>query len=356
LLASSASAVSAQTFFDGIAPGEWAEVPNTKLEHHLPDPLPPNWGGPETIMGAWSGGAYDTKRDRLIVWGGGHADYAGNELYVFDVNELVWSRFWGPSPEFPDIEGGGVEAYDDGNPSSRHTYDGLEYIESVDRFWSQGGSVFPSGEVSFGTWTFDFTTKTWERKGDAPDSTIGVVSAYDSVTGHVFHQGVSVFSEYDAEADRYTTRGEIPEGVWEDKRTAEIDPVRRLFVGVGQGYVDQWDLKSWRRKRLATKGGKPIVDGNAPGFAYDPLRKCFVAWNGGPDVYTLDMETLSWTRHQSDQRGGSVPDDISAWGTYGRFRYVASKDVFIAVDAINENVFFYRMPERGACESMISVR
>jgi hypothetical protein len=40
-------------------------------------------------MAAWGGGAHDTKRDRLIVWGGGHGDYGGNELYAFDVNTHI---------------------------------------------------------------------------------------------------------------------------------------------------------------------------------------------------------------------------------------------------------------------------
>jgi len=49
-------------------------------------------------MTAWSGGAFDTTRDRLVVWGGGHADYPGNELYVFDLGTLRWQRLTDPSP------------------------------------------------------------------------------------------------------------------------------------------------------------------------------------------------------------------------------------------------------------------
>ena len=75
--------------------GQWYEVPNSRLRSVLPDPLPP--GNPKYITGAWSGGAYDTKRDRLIIWGGGHGDYGGNEMYAFDVNALSWSRIWGPN-------------------------------------------------------------------------------------------------------------------------------------------------------------------------------------------------------------------------------------------------------------------
>ena len=106
---------------DTIPPGQWYEVPNSKLEPFLPVPIPPNWSGPDSIMGSWSGGAYDSLRDRLIVWGGGHNDYGGNEIYTFDLASLSWARIWGPSPNIPAAGGSCNEAYTDGNPASRHT-------------------------------------------------------------------------------------------------------------------------------------------------------------------------------------------------------------------------------------------
>jgi hypothetical protein len=83
-----------------LKPGEWYEVPNSKIQSVIPNPAPP--GSPGGITNAWSGAAYDTKRDRLIVTGGGHGDYSGNEIYLFDLNTLQWSRPWGPS-DFKDI-------------------------------------------------------------------------------------------------------------------------------------------------------------------------------------------------------------------------------------------------------------
>ena len=48
-------------------------------------------------IGPESGAAYDTVRDRLVVFGGGHADSADNALYVFDLNTLQWSRLNDPA-------------------------------------------------------------------------------------------------------------------------------------------------------------------------------------------------------------------------------------------------------------------
>ena len=60
---------------DSLPPGHWYEVPNSKLTSVNPCPdvfCPP--GTITAVMKAWSGGAFDTTRDRLLVWGGGHRD------------------------------------------------------------------------------------------------------------------------------------------------------------------------------------------------------------------------------------------------------------------------------------------
>ncbi|PIE85143.1 hypothetical protein CSA08_03290, partial [Candidatus Gracilibacteria bacterium] len=89
-----------------IKPGTWYEVPNSKMK----DVIHPygfkevrGWSGPKAIIGARSGGAYDKLRKKLIIWGGGHQDYAGNEIYSFDINTLKWKNENIPSL---DIKGG----------------------------------------------------------------------------------------------------------------------------------------------------------------------------------------------------------------------------------------------------------
>src|SRR5262245_35058305 len=86
---------------DDLQPGHWYEVPNSQLE--AVDPCPSSdcsWSaveGVDAVMNDWSGGAFDTFRDRLIVWGGGHGGYAGNEIYVFSLSTLAWERVSEPS-------------------------------------------------------------------------------------------------------------------------------------------------------------------------------------------------------------------------------------------------------------------
>ncbi|MEP6878733.1 MAG: PEP-CTERM sorting domain-containing protein, partial [Nitrosospira sp.] len=40
-------------------------------------------GWPGAIVRAWSSFAWDSTRGDLLLWGGGHANYAGNEMYVW---------------------------------------------------------------------------------------------------------------------------------------------------------------------------------------------------------------------------------------------------------------------------------
>jgi hypothetical protein len=104
----------------------WASIPSTKLAQvcactHGFDAICANsqCGG----IFAWSSGAMDTKRNRLIVWGGGHGDYSGNELYAFSLDDLTMRRLTDPAPP---PTASCVDATPDGTqPVSRHTYDGL---------------------------------------------------------------------------------------------------------------------------------------------------------------------------------------------------------------------------------------
>ena len=334
--------------------GQWYEVPNSRLRSVLPNPLPP--GNPKYVIGAWSGGAYDTKRARFIIWGGGPGDYGGNEMYAFDVNTLSWSRIWGPSPEIPPIGGRCTETNSDGNPVSRHTYGGLQYLPNVDRFWNSGGSLWcGSGGASGGTWTFDFTTSRWERKAQFPGlAELEHVSAYDPTTGQVFFANVSapLFS-YDPVRDRWSKLGDNYIG---HDKTAAVDPKRRKFVTVGGGEVFVHELRTfgYARKTVKTTGDTEIVNARYPGLVYDPVSDRLGAWNGGAAVYLLDVDTMSWTKRVAS--GSVVPGAATPTGTHGRWQYIPSKNAFIGVNDIDESVFIYRLAPGPRAERLRAVR
>ena len=121
----------------------WMSIPNTKIQPLCPSesqyPGIRGTGGCKCVITAWSGGVYISGHKTMIVWGGGHNDYYGNEVYGFDINILTWSVLRAPStPTSPSMCPHNLPGY---APNSRHTYDGLSYIAHADRMFAFGGSL-----------------------------------------------------------------------------------------------------------------------------------------------------------------------------------------------------------------------
>jgi len=101
---------------------------------------------PERIIGAWSGFAWDTNRGDLLLYGGGHANYSGNDVYRWSSSDLQWVRASLPSEVYLDPVSGwraidGVDAA----PSSAHTYDNNIFLPIIDRFLTWGGAAHANG-------------------------------------------------------------------------------------------------------------------------------------------------------------------------------------------------------------------
>ncbi len=328
---------------EDLKPGEWYEVPDSHLDAVKPNPVPP--GNPQAVMDAWSGGAFDGKRGRLLVWGGGHGDYSGNELYAFDVESLKWSRLSAASTDVGGDEKSGT--YPDGLPRSRHTYNSIQYLPGIDRFCAFGAAgMYPSGQLGTArTDCFDFATSKWVRMADTKTNGIANFSAYDPVSGALW-AGKGTLTRFDPANDSWGKQTEFDNDIeWTNYLTLEADPDRRLLVAVGAGHTYTYDISNTVGpivpKALATKGDTTIEAAGGPGLAYDPVGKRITGWAGGGDVFTLDIGDNRWTRHA--RTGGATPTAANANCTYGRFRYVPSKHVFIAVNRTAENVFFYKL-------------
>ncbi|HXU83423.1 MAG TPA: hypothetical protein VN914_18650 [Polyangia bacterium] len=348
---------------EALEAGQWCEVPGSHLAAPgvRPDPVPAG-SQAQGVIAAWSGGAYDRKRDRLIVWGGGHMDYAGNEVYVFDLGTLRWSRASDPARNTGGNEPSGYYPSDDGTepvdprqPRARHTYNYVQYLDSLDRFCSLGGAaLYPSGQTGTAhVDCFDFEARRWQALADTPSQGIGAKSAYDCRTGHVWIQGTVAqygLSELDPAANRWTQR--LPND--EDFRysygqTADIDPAARRMVAVGEKKVVVWNLADptkVTRQYPALHGDVEILARPAPGLAYDFHARALVAWAGGTEVFTVEADEANAvvTRRPAaaSNRVPATALSAAANGTFGRFRYVPSRNVFIVVNAIDANVFLYR--------------
>jgi hypothetical protein len=123
---------------------------NLYNEVWTPPELEPLFDGspapPSKIIVPWSSFAWDSNRGRLMLWGGGHANYSGNDLYLWDATTLLWKRGSYPSeittdPVIQQIAIDGV----DNAPISSHTYDNQLFLPIVDRFITFGGAAYNNG-------------------------------------------------------------------------------------------------------------------------------------------------------------------------------------------------------------------
>jgi hypothetical protein len=326
----------------------WHQIPNTKLRSVCP---PPGFGGSgydfrqrcHGVTDAWNSAVMDTRRNRLVIWGGGHNDYLGNELYALDLGSLSIKRLSDPGlPVTPstcqETLAGGTQ------PNSRHTYDGIAYVEHADSMFAFGGSLASCGSFSAATWMYGFATEMWEHRkpaGPIPRADPGVATAYDPVTKKVFVHDLQSLYSYDPAADRYER---LSSGMEIDYHmTAVLDPVRRklLVVGAGRAYIYDVGPGSWHMRRsLRSTGGDRIVRSLYPGMAYDPVRDRIVAWNGGDTVYSLNLETRVWT--PITYPGGPGPAEEN--GTYKRWSYSPASGMFVVVNSVDSDAYALRLP------------
>jgi hypothetical protein len=322
---------------DTMAPGQWIELPHTAIRSVLPSP--PQLGVPANLIAAWSGGAVDTSRNRLLVWGGGHSDYWGNEMYALDLGTLSIRRIIEPSPFTASANC--TSALSDGTPTSRHTYDGLAYIAHADRFFAVNGSLAPCGGGEAATWTYHFATGKWQLMvAESPTLTFGTMAVYDPQTRLVYVKDAgSSFFSYSLENNRYTKLN-TTELFVDYHLSATIDTRRRKFVMIGDG-VQVIDLNTRKMTTMATTNAPGFVTGKqSPGIDYDPVADRIVAWHGGRNVYALNMDTGAWTQVATGA-GPTAPGKEQ--GTFGRWGYIPQYRVFALINDIDQNAWLFRL-------------
>jgi hypothetical protein len=331
----------------GLSPAlGWHEIPNTRIETYCPqEPSIQGVGGCRSVIDAWNGGVADLKRERLIIWGGGHTDYYGNEVYALDLRSLSMSRLTEPSPvtNVNDCP----EAYPDGRPSSRHTYGGLTYDPIQDAMFTFGGSKSSCGAMSTAIWKLGFPNLQWSsmepHRGEKLYYAPGITSEFDPNTGVTYVSDRQSLFRYNSSTDTLTQLVALP--TVDYHLTAVIDAERKLFLMMG-GAGQLWSIEIGPHSKHAVqdwskqvKGCDKLLHFTSPGLAYDPQRHLVVGWGGGNSVVEFDTAKMSCTEESFP--GG--PGTSQKGGTWGRFRYFPSLGVFVIVNDWKQNAYYLRL-------------
>ena len=128
-------------FQDAWPPTEFrAPYDSRSLDQATADTASPT--SPSCVIKAWSGCGWDDENMRAVFFGGGHANYSGNEVYAFDGTTCTWRlAYHSASLLFINNTvgfmptGGWLDS-----PISSHTYSNNAWLPKAGRFITWGGN------------------------------------------------------------------------------------------------------------------------------------------------------------------------------------------------------------------------
>jgi hypothetical protein len=384
----------------------WSALsPTTSLQGSGACP-PNNFGGDpyqftrfcSAVIRPWSGAIADTTANRLIIWGGGHDNYYGNEIYSLNLlaNPITLTRL--KDPTVPSNFSNSQSCIDgippgspDFAPNSRESYQGMAFIPSANRMMIFNGSLACMlGHGSNNTWTISLNnlsnSSSWvhedvtlagPKPGNFGQASYGNIAAYDPNSGLVFVSDNSAIFTYNYQTNTYTRITPAQGFVTDIYLSGAIDPSRKLFVmvgacsaascGPGRG-VFVADIsnpgstteQNWTAATLADpvcseflSGGVNPINSANPGITFDSVVKDFVGWpNQGNSVYIMTPDPANRRLTCQKQTFPSGPPNSAhvndgnpntSNGTFGRLQYFPALDVFVLVNDWNIPAYILRL-------------
>jgi len=384
----------------------WHALPsNTVLQASGACP-PNNFGGDPfmfseecaNVIRSWSGAIADTTANRLLVWGGGHTNYYGNEIYSLNLtaNPITLTRL--KDPTVPTNFANSANCVDsippgtsDFAPNSRSSYGGMALIPGPYQMYITGGALACLfGDGSQNTWTISLNdlsnSSSWVHAnptlvGPLPGSnggfTFGNVADYDPNSGLVFVSDSAAIYSYNFQTNTYALATPQQGFITSIFLDGAIDPSRKLFVlvggcstttscGPGDG-VFVADIsnpttttqQNWTAATMADpncaeflSGGVNPINASNPGIAFDSVANDFVGWpNQGNNVYIMTPDTVNQRLTCQKLTFPNGPPNSahttaganSSNGTFGRFRYFPGLDVFVLINDFNIPAYVLRL-------------
>jgi len=370
----------------------WKAITGTPMKDVCP--LPYTSTQCEPVVSAWSGGSFDERRDRMLVYGGGHSDSFYNSMFAFDLDSLRWQRLTEmPAGATGDTPGSGwqdrrletcgyypktgpvnlpdsvmmdgkpyvqweqcfvepvLSLLDLQQPRSDHTY-GKVFVDRLnDRYCYLGGSAYPGGQAdSYGVDCLNPVTRKWQRLTRRPLSVGGRGQTALDAQGQLWYMNDmnGPIAKLDLRSLQWTTLGFIN---YEAGGGTDIDRRRNQLYALvlqadGSHVLRRFELGDSTRlqaqpayTQLSPAGTAPTQIGSRPGFVYADGLDRFYAWGGGRTVSMFDPAAQRWTRIEA---GGDDPGAQQTWGTYGRFRWSPRRGVFVLVNSTTQDVFLFK--------------
>jgi len=333
---------------------EWRPVPGSRLGE---TEAWTGYRGAAGTMGkvgifAYSGGVVRSKGSELFIAGGGHLDYAGNEIFSISLGSdaPAWKRRIDPS----EITRGNTAYYPDGRPSSRHTYRNLAYSEALDKIIFFGGGAHwgdKPTETQFVD-SFDPNKNDYDPPGlfePAPRTIGGPVGTGMAANGdfYIHHYGDNHLYKWEQRSNTWVDLG--PKGTMQYETPYSIDTKRnRLFrIPWGTYPARIYDLndKGTFSNVTITGPAAAIIDTGAS-LVYDPALDVYWLWKrNDANLYRIDAETFEATVQPVSGIMPSVAYKDARHRIYGRFNYVPElRGLVFMLDHTTEVMFIRTAP------------
>lgn len=340
------------TWRQGMAAFEWKLLPSTGLTVVPSPPLVgeldadgvPIVGGLGGRIHAWNGLAADPATSRLYsAANGGHADWAGNEVYELELaqEEPGWIMLRAPTAAQyvyrGDYNTGRYsDYYLDGRPGSTHSYYALHFLPSRGAVFRFGaGSLYGTGnEGNNHIDAFVLNANDWVAAGTHPDLTptrtdsINLAVCRDPITDEVYVGSADNLRRYDPAGNVVDVLAP-----WLDNHTAvkaaacAVDRARGRVVFFGDAYAAPdggllYDVASdtWSKITFTGPATNSAVNWHEAYAYYDETYGAFLL-KPSASATVVRIEPTTWVATALTTTGGAAqPDAIN--GVQTRFQYL----------------------------------
>jgi len=301
---------------------------------------------------AYSGGVYDSVQHQLLIFGGGHADYWGNEVCAFSPATLSWKRMYEPDARarytngnIDNIKG---KLKDSDKPYTRHSYNHLCFVTSAASMFIFGGcgpgwgDIRPTCPAPPDCWSYSVADNKWALlyAGRGTRSGYAMACCYDAKRDVVWAYGHdSRLSRFDLKTKTWSTHTIRPAidyvGLYNFHMLHLPKDDKILLVGNDTCTIDA-STQASHRYSLKNASGKA-------GLAYLPDQDTvlYVPLPGGetgPEYRTeiFDCTKAQWQKIQSK--------GLAARGAvWNRLQYDPVDNVVLLV--VDSGVWAYKPPK-----------
>jgi hypothetical protein len=331
----------------------WYSIPNTRFIDSVQTPRLPSpyhLVGPGEIIDAWGGIGHSPVKRKLFVKGGGHSNYAGNDMYEFNfgADSPHWTQIKAYTPANQILAD--TRRYADGNPCSAHTYYDLHFCDQTDELTLLGPSAWylTGGSGAAVAERFNYTTKTWRPVGECPDVTgssrNGMGKAKHPNTEEIWFISIGGFAplrKYNPVTTASTTIGNTNLSI-DIYGVLCIDPIRnRILRGPYYGNNGGWATFSMTNGAgtVRTLTGDAISGAPASSVVWDSIGERFIHVNASHEITAIDPVTFVATRITV---AGTAPT-AAPNGFHGRTVFSAELKGLLTVPSSNQNVHFVKL-------------